>query len=284
MLSRRSVSSSRYSRNPVNQTETIKPAPRRPSPYSRFGSRNAETARPATKVADPTHFGDTLILSNQGITSASQILITDDLKGLVVKNNKLPDFVGFMSSQTLETLDISSNPIGSLRGFPRLPNLKSIDLSKTPFARSEFYRIAVIIVCGRNIRVINGERISTSERQIAKSYPAECEALIRSGWIPTYPPPRPNELSKIRAEVTRKQTDAASKVVKAPVLTRRVPQKQSERFEHEIATQAAELAQLEHELETLKQQAPRPKKRKIRRSKSVQSHRTEKSDTKSLLE
>jgi hypothetical protein len=107
------------------------------------------------------------------------------------------------------------------------------------------------------LRSIDAERVSGTERQIAASYPQGCEALVRAGWIVTYPPPKPADLPKITASLAGKLApNRAGPPKVAPVIARR-PKPQSKLMEETLRAQEAELARLEQDIK--KVQASRAK-------------------------
>jgi len=156
----------------------------------------------------------------------------------------------------LQTIDLSQNPLSSLKGFPTFKSLQTINVEKTPFAKHQYYRIALIILCN-SLRVINGDRITASERNVAHQYSSEFIGLIRSGWIPTYPPPKAEQMSKIRAEISSQLTASVihrDRPLFKTANSRRSVKKQSILFSEEIAQQNAEIEELEKEIAELQQQ------------------------------
>lgn len=146
------------------------------------------------------NFGTNLFLSNKRINSFVQLDLKNEFKEINLSKNEIKDFLGFPSLANLHTLDLSENPIESLKGFPKMNSLSTIMIKNSPFSRSQFYRIGLLLVCP-TLKIIDGQHVSNVERQLAKSYPVECQDLVRNGWIPKYPPPKENEFSKIRAKM-----------------------------------------------------------------------------------
>jgi hypothetical protein len=126
-----------------------------------------------------------------------------------------------------------------LCGIPALPRLVSIDVAKMPFARGQFHRVALLILFGKSLRVIDGDRISGSERQLAAAYPPGCDALIRAGWVVTYPPPDRADLPRITASLAGKMLRERA----APVIVRR-PRPQSKVMDETIRLQEQEMQRL----------------------------------------
>jgi hypothetical protein len=152
--------------------------------------------RPSRIAVFPS-FGTHVILSNRSIQCFLNISLSALIKTLNLENNEIVDFVGFAPSTSLEALKLANNPITSLRGMPHLPKLRVIDLSNSPFAKHQFHRVALLILFGKTLRIINGVRISLTERQLAASYPPGCDALLRGGWTISFPPPAPADLPRL---------------------------------------------------------------------------------------
>jgi hypothetical protein len=198
---------------------------------------------------------------NKSLSSLSSISLPPNIKTLNVESNEIVDFVGFVPSPQLEALQLAGNPIVSLRGIPPLPKLTSIDVSKTPFARGQFYRIALLILFGKTLRVIDGERISGSERSLAASYPPGSDALIRAGWTVTYPPPEradlPRITSSLAGRISRERPTATSQKV-TPMIIKK-PRPQSKLMDERIRLQEEEMQKLMADIEKVQRSKSRQK-------------------------
>lgn len=299
MPPRRSESVGRFSRYPPNSVRAIPITKRQPSPASRLYTRNkssvssiknGSTTSIEQNVDDTDNtvgtvcpdFGDTTILSGKSIRSFNRLVIPPNVKTLDLSHNLITDFVGFNPGDSLEELDLSHNPIKSLRGFPNLLQitgrqasssftshglLKNVKMNGSPFSKNQFYRIALIIVIGeKNIRTIDGERITAAERRIASTYPPECAQLLRSGWQITYPAPPKSDLPKIKAQLAESLRSAESSfnlsapisrtatvVMKSPVIKRKV-KPQSKIYEDNLKEQEKEIEELQKEISKLEGQ------------------------------
>jgi hypothetical protein len=225
--------------------------PRRaPSVISRSSiSSQSSGYHPAPVVECPT-FGSHAVFANKSLQSLASIPLPPNIKSLNAEKNQIVDFVGFIPSRHLETLKLANNPIASLRGIPPLPKLASIDMSGTPYSKHQFYRVSLLILFGTSLRLIDGERISGTERQLAKSYPAGTDALIRAGWVVSYPPPSPADLPKITASLAGRVTQNRPRVAPArtvPMIVRR-PKTQSKIMDETLKQQELELAKLEEDI------------------------------------
>ena len=201
----RSASVSRFSRAPSSHSAVIRPAARRPSPYrtskpmTELEANN--TIFQKTKAKNPT-FDDKIIMINKRLTSFSELEYESTTRSVDVKKNQIKSFLGLPALKELESLDISYNPITNFSGFPHLPKLRAITLTNTPLVSNRNYKIALIILVGSTLRLINGERISASDRRFAASFPAETPTLLHLGWDISGQPPSPAEVPKIIANLT----------------------------------------------------------------------------------
>jgi hypothetical protein len=207
-------------------------------------------AHPVTVPTGTPTFGSHAVFSNKNLQTLASIQLPPNIKSLNLENNQFVDFVGLVPSKHLEVLKAANNPLESLRGIPLFPKLSTIELSHTPFSRIQFYRVALLILFGKSLRLIDGERISATERQMAAAYPQGCEALVRAGWILTYPPPAPRDLPRITASLAGKFTQnraVVSSPRSSPKLLRR-PRLQSTLMDETMEMQEAELAKLEQDI------------------------------------
>lgn len=199
-------------------------------------------------------FGSNVIYVKRRLKHLSQLKFQQNARFVDLRSNCFIDFTGMQSSSSIEKLDVSDNPIESLRNFPSLPHLQEINVSRTPFSQHDFYRIAIILVCGQSLRKINGELISASERNLAKSYSRECESLIKAGWILTYPPPKPSEISTIRSILIKTQSAKQSSIanISRPVAVSAKPRKlQSKVLDETILKQQKEIEELQARIRKL---------------------------------
>jgi hypothetical protein len=136
--------------------------------------------------------------------------------------------------------------------MPHLPRLTSVEFFKTPFSKQPFYRVALLILFGKTLRLIDGERINGTERQIAASYPQGSDSLVRAGWIVTYPPPTPAEMTKIKANLPVHLTNERTRKSKTSHTTyihKSLPQ--SKVLEDVFAAQDEEMRKLAEEIQSM---------------------------------
>ena len=78
--------------------------------------------------------------------------------------------------------------------------MTKINIENTPLSRNPHCKLSLLIVCGNNLRVINGKLISATLRKKAEAYPPVAAQLINAGWMAVYPCPSAEEISKLCAE------------------------------------------------------------------------------------
>ena len=254
----RSASVSRFSRAPSSHSAVIKPAARRPSPYrtskpiQELEANN--TIYKKSKAGNPT-FNDKIIMINKRLTSFSELEYEASTRSVDVKKNQIKSFLGLPSLKELESLDVSENPIPNFSGFPNLPKLRAITLTNTPLISNRNYKIALIILVGSTLRLINGERISASDRRFAASFPPETSTLLHLGWDITGHPPSPAEIPKIVANLTA--TTASSR----PSISSARKQRKASVSKKLSASVSAKLSQQEEEKRVLKSRIARLNKK-----------------------
>ena len=284
MPPRRSASVGRLSRLPPSSTSRVQHTTsyRQPSVTPRSYSTRSSIMRVNEKSKTHAHqdqvdmvvcpeFGTNGNLAKKSIRSFQRLVIPSNIKSLDLSDNLITDFYGFNPSENLESLNLTRNPIKNLKGFPNLMQsshsnpksgiLRNVKMAGTPFSKNAFYRIALIILVGEsNIRIIDGERVTASERKIAASYPIECSNLLRVGWQISYPPPSKADLIQIRAKIAEdfrnepntsfKPATARNKasLTKSPMIKRKA-KPQSKLYEESLKQQENEIDELAKEIE-----------------------------------
>jgi hypothetical protein len=162
-----------------------------------------------------------------------------------LSNNPIQTFFGFPPIATLTHLEMDQTKIRDFRGFPVLPNLISISFLDTPVIAHSQVRIAVLLITNSNLRYINGDLVSGSERRLAKLYPPECSALVRGGWMPSIPPPTYPEISVIHNEIAENRYISEQSQRKPKPDEIDAPTRQSDVYKQTLERQNAEISQLQ---------------------------------------
>ena len=256
----RAASVSRFSRAPSSHGAIIRPAARRPSPYRTskpVEEISAKTATAKRQKTAPSSFDDRIIMINKKLSSFSELEYDPNVRAIDVQKNQINSFLGLPSLKELESLDISYTGISNFSGFPILPKLRAITLTNTPLASNRNVRIALIILVGQSLRLINGERISASDRRFAASYPPETPTLLHLGWEITPQPPSASDVQKILKKLTnnsaasRKRTTNTASSSRVPSRKTSIPKKLSEAVSTKLSQQEAEKKRLKAKIDKM---------------------------------
>ena len=176
----------KFSRSPKLSGTAMRPVSRR---------KPAQKPAPTERDIRGKIFDGRLIAVNAGITNF-KLLPTSGYTELVLDKNMISSFQGFPPLSTLKKLSVNGAGFTDFRFFPTLPALESISLKGSPVMSHPYARIALIILCP-SLKTINDDGITNPERTLARSYPSGCQLVIRSGWMPTIPPPSADEIEGI---------------------------------------------------------------------------------------
>jgi hypothetical protein len=112
--------------------------------------------------------------------------------------------------------------------------------------RHRHHRIAVILVTNGNLRHINGELVTASERRLVQQFPSECQSLVRGGWMPSLPPAGQEDLPLIRKQIAEQRSlgDRVRRSEPGPEPYGK-PKPQSEVYARTLAHQNEEIRRLE---------------------------------------
>lgn len=202
----------KFSRSPKLSSTAVRPATQRKTPVK---------GTPSKRDIRGKIFAGRLIAVNVGIDDCKSIPATG-YHELMLDMNPISSFQGFPPISGLKKLSINGANFTDFRGFPTLANLEDISLKGSPVMSHSYARIALLILCP-TLKTINGEAITNPERTLAKSYPSGCGLVIRSGWMPTIPPPSAEEIDSIVLKLVESKRTAhkssqeqASKQITAP--------------------------------------------------------------------
>ena len=126
-------------------------------------SLNSTAVCPLGKIV-----GGRLDLSDKKLRDLKQLGVQPALEVLIVSNNRLKSFASLQPQPNLTTIIASNNPIDVLNGLPEQPALQKLDLSGTPVSHRESFRCLALATVGENLTVLNGERLTRQEQDIAK--------------------------------------------------------------------------------------------------------------------
>ena len=89
----------------------------------------------------------------------------------------------------MKVLSANRTKLDTLSGLSSQPRVTSISFIDTPISRVENFRLSVILAVGQRLSEINGQRVTKTERRMAKSFPPIAKYLVNAGWVVSYPPP-----------------------------------------------------------------------------------------------
>ncbi|OHT07451.1 hypothetical protein TRFO_24350 [Tritrichomonas foetus] len=111
------------------------------------------------------------------------------LKHLILDKTPLNSLHTLPPQPSLISISANNSKINTLAGLSNQKRLSSLSIIGTPISQVENFRLAVMLAVGPRISIINGQRITKTERRMVKSYPPIAKYLVNAGWVVTYPPP-----------------------------------------------------------------------------------------------
>ena len=237
---------SRFSRSPHSSNQGVRPVGRKYMP---------EKVPATDKDICGKLFSGRLIAVGAGLQHCKG-LPSSGVEDLILDSNPITSFQGFPPMHSLKQLSMNNTSVTNFRGFPHVPNLEVISLKCTPVMSHPYARTAVLLLCPR-IRVINGEPVTGSERQLCKLYPSECSSLVRSGWMPTIPAPNESDLENISRHLVEKRRatqQRSSTRQPKPITAPETKVKQSEYLEQKIREREMDIERIKAEIEKLQSQ------------------------------
>jgi hypothetical protein len=190
-------------------------------------------------------FSGTLNLRRSHITTCDRLPVASVTK-IILASNPIHSLFGFPPTSTLTHLELDQTEIATLYGFPSAPNITSISIQGTHLMRHQHARIAVLLVTTPNLRYINGELVTGSERRLTQQYPSECHELVRGGWMPSLPPPQKEDLPIIQKQIVEQRSagDRVRRSAPGPEPYAK-PKPQSQLYAQTLAQQGEEIKRLE---------------------------------------
>lgn len=188
-----------FSRTPSTKRAQVVLAKPRKSVYEHY-SVETKNVQSRPKQLVPSTFDNKLLLIKKDIFRFSDVEIPSDIESISMPGNYIENFNGLENLKNLVSLNLDKNPIESFAGFPNLPRLASIELKGTPISTNPNFRIALIILLGKSLQEINGEKIHASERSMAKEFPEGTDKLLRIGWQITKLPPKEEDIPKLLSD------------------------------------------------------------------------------------
>lgn len=141
-----------------------------------------------------------LDLNGEVLEDLSFIGSRPSMKVLDLSFTSILSFEGLSIQPRLEHLILDGSTITSFKNASSIANITKISLQNTPVSSIPNYKISLILVCGKNLRIINGKIIPESLKKKAAAYPSIASKLVDRGWMAQYPCPDEAELFAICGE------------------------------------------------------------------------------------
>lgn len=141
-----------------------------------------------------------LDLSCEALDGLSFIGSRSSLKVLDLSFSSILSFEGLAVQPKIEHLILDGSTISSFKNSSSIANITKISLQNTPVSKIPNYKISLLLICNKNLRIINGKIVPESLKKKAKSYPPIAAKLVDQGWIATYPCPDEAEILTICCE------------------------------------------------------------------------------------
>ena len=135
-----------------------------------------------------------LNLTGVNIDSLAAIGPRKTLKELNLSRTNVESLEGLTVQKTISSFIADNSRLNSLKNFKAIANATSISVKNTPISQMKHFMTAVRIICGNNLKVLNGKQIPATVDQKAATYPPFVADLLNAGWPFVYPCPDPNTL------------------------------------------------------------------------------------------
>lgn len=139
-----------------------------------------------------------LNLSGLDITSLEKMGTQKNLKILNISNTNLESLETLPTQPNLCQIIADDTQINSYAGLMRHPKLRSISFLRTPIAEDDHkFRLAILVLVGQMLSVINGTAVTAKERIEAAKYPLIARYLIETDWEIQEPVPSTEDFRKL---------------------------------------------------------------------------------------
>lgn len=139
----------------------------------------------------------TLNLDGENITDLSVVPFVSYLKELILSFTPITSFSGLPAKMKLENIVLDSSQLENFENASAISHVTKISLYNTPVSKIRNFKLSLVIMCGDNLRVIDGCTVSDHLRKRAAAYPPVCRRMIDAGWVAEYPCPSDDVLADI---------------------------------------------------------------------------------------
>jgi hypothetical protein len=181
-----------------------------------------------------------LDLSGRGIDSFERIEVPDITQTLILTDNNITSFVNFVPSPRLERLVLDGNPLLSFLGFPTNHSIREFSAHQTPLAELPNFTALAILVFdsadvtsgsaneGPALEVLNGRQLTSADRAAVSP-----QALSQHFVLPSTFNERLNPPDDILRGLTKSLGDILRRGWVSDLLPRNLKQAESEAVEIE---------------------------------------------------
>lgn len=138
-----------------------------------------------------------LDISGEALDDLSFIGTRTTLKTLDLSFSTIRSFAGLMPQPHLEYVILDGSSIENFQNGLSISMATKISIKNTPVSKIPNFKVSLLILCGENLRIIDGHIISKKLRQKAEQYPPVCKKLVNLGWMAEYPCPSEEDLNEI---------------------------------------------------------------------------------------
>jgi len=141
-----------------------------------------------------------LNLSLANVHDLSVIGKRKTMKELNISNCCLETINGLYTQPNLKTFIADNSELSSLINFNAIKSVTNLSMKNTPVSKMNNYFLALCIIFGEKLNVIDGKKVSQSIKSKANEYPPYVGELLCKGWELVYPPPSDDEFITICEE------------------------------------------------------------------------------------
>lgn len=128
-------------------------------------------------------FSSTMTLRGRGITSLEGMGSHKEVTTVFLQQNFLTSFKGWEHMPKLVELHAGDNLIENFMGIAPSSTIETLVLSGNPIAQRRHYRLMAVVAFGKNLRTIDHEPVTRSERERALALGKAVGQGIRNGWL-----------------------------------------------------------------------------------------------------
>lgn len=122
-------------------------------------------------------------LKNQNLTEIPVHLLHQEMETLVLSNNPISSLRNLPKFMKLETLFCRNTQIKEFGGIIEQPNLLQVTFEGSPITKQKYYRLMTAVIFGRSLLMIDDVPISIYERELRDSISPMIRNYLLQGFI-----------------------------------------------------------------------------------------------------